>query len=180
MEVFAAKRFVGYFGRKIFRPYGFLRELPDTAQIGMGADAVVGDAQGNPDGSFPPLPFADDLHNPRLVGVANGDALATAVVTVLLHQLGHALDGLAGVGGALQGEPHQREVVEQPLAVLEFQPSVEGGLHDGQLLLVHQADHVVSVLDLLHELPFVRGSPPVDGDLLAGGMASGRTVKQRP
>ena len=101
--MFAAKGFVGHFGRKIFRPYGFLRELSDSTEIGVGADAVVGDAQGDPDGPFPTLPFADDLHDPRIIGVTDGDAFAATIVAVLLHQLGHALDGLAGVGGALQG-----------------------------------------------------------------------------
>ena len=84
-------------------PTFFLRELPDSAQVGMGADAVVGDAQGHPNGTFAAWALADDFHNPSLVGVTNGDGFAAAVVAVFFNEFGHALDGFAGSGRALQG-----------------------------------------------------------------------------
>ena len=77
-------------------------ELTDAAQVGVGADAVVGDAQGNPDGSLATGSLADDFHDPSFVGVADGEGLAAAVVTILLNEFRHATNGFTGCGTTLQ------------------------------------------------------------------------------
>ena len=66
-------------------PFFLQRELSDSAQVGMGADAVVGDTQGHPNSTFIAWPFADDFHNPSFVRVTNGERLATAVIAILLN-----------------------------------------------------------------------------------------------
>ena len=170
LEVAAAEATVGTFL--------LLRELPNTAQVGVGGDAVVGDAQGHPYGAFASGTFAHHLHDPRLVGVADGDALAGGVVAVAFHQFGHAADGLAGRRGALKGQAHEAEVVEQAVGVLQFQASVKGALYDGHLPFVHESHHVISIFHLFDKLVVVRGTPAVDGYLLAGGVAPGGGVEE--
>ncbi len=159
--------------------FTFAWEKADAAEVGVGAYAVVGDAQRHPYSAFAAGPFAYDFHNPRLVGVADGDALARAVVAVFLHQFGHAADCLAGRRRALQRQPHQAEIVEQPLAVLQLQTPVEGALHDGYLTLVHQPHDIVGILHLLHVLSLVLRAPSVDGHRLAGSVSPRRAVEKR-
>ena len=132
-----------------------------------------------PYGALAVGPFAYDFHNPRFVGVAHGDALATAVVAILLDEGGHAADGLAGGGGALQRQPHEAEIVEQPVVVDQFKAAVEGGLDNGDLLLVHQSHHIVGVVHLCHIPAGMCGTPAVDGYLFARGMAPCGTVEER-
>ena len=50
-----------------------LRELLDTAGVGLGANAVVRNPHGDPDGALVALAFADDLHDPSLVLVTDGE-----------------------------------------------------------------------------------------------------------
>ncbi len=148
----------------LVRLFLFLRELPDTAEISVSADAVVGDSQSHPHGTFAAFALAYYLHNPRLVGVADGDCLAATVISVLVNELRHTADSLAGCGRALQSKTHKAEIVEQALIVDKLQPSVESGFHYGDLLFVHQPHHIVGIFHLLHKLSLVRRSPAVDGD----------------
>ena len=145
----------------------------------MGADAVVGNAQRHPYGALPSRSFANNLHNPCLVGVAHRDALTTAVVAILLHQACHAGNRLAGSSRALQCQPHQAEIVQQTLTVDQLQPTIKRGFDNSDLPLIHQPDHIISIVHLLHIATLVGRTPAVDGDLLAFGMASGRAVEQR-
>ena len=154
-------------------------ELADATEVGMGTDAVVGDAEGNPYSTFAVGSLADDFHNPGFIGVADGDALATAVVAIFLDQVGHAADGFACRGRPLQGQTHETEIVEQTIVVLQFETTIESGFDNGDLFLIHQADNIVGVFNLLDVLSFVRGSPTMNGYLLPFGMATGRTVEQR-
>ena len=72
-----------------------LWEVAYAAQVGVGRYAVVGDSQCHPYGTLAARAFAYHLHYPRLVGVADGDALASAVISVFLNQLCHAGYGVA-------------------------------------------------------------------------------------
>ena len=130
-------------------------ELTDAAEVGVGADTVIGNAQGHPNGSMMSRPFADDFHDPGLVGVADGEGLTAAIVTVFLNKFGHASYRFAGCGTTLQSQTHQREIVQQTFLVDEFQSSVKGRLHDGYLLFVHQADDIIGVFHLFHVPSFV-------------------------
>ncbi len=160
--------------------FTFTWEKADATQVGVGTDAVVGNAQSHPDSAIPPLPFADNLHNPRLVRVTDGDALATAVVTILFHKLRHAFDSLTSRRRALERQSHETEIIQQPVRVLQFQTAVESALHNGQLSLVHQSHHIVCVLYLIDIHSIMTWPPAVDGDFLAWFMATGRREEQRP
>ena len=54
--------------------------------------------------------------------------------------------------------------------VLQLQAAVEGALHDGHLPFVHEAHYIVGVVHLVDVLSFVDWAPPVDGNLLLGGV----------
>ena len=161
------------------RAFLFERELADAAEVGMGANTVVGDTEGDPYSTFTARAFAYDFHNPRFVGVAYGDAFAAAVIAILLDESSHAADGLAGGGGALQRQPHKAEVVEQPFAIDQFKAAVEGGLDNGYLVFVHEPNDVAGVFHLGNILAWVCGSPAMDGNLFTGCMACGGAVEER-
>ena len=65
---------------------------------------ALGDADRRPDGALLERPWRHDLEVPDLVLVADGEALTSVDVAVLLRQGAHYLDGLAGGLGPLQAE----------------------------------------------------------------------------
>ncbi len=144
----------------------------------MGTDAVVGNAQRHPYGTFASGPFADNLHYPRLVGVADGDALASAVVSVFSNQFGHTFYCLSSRCRPLQRQPHQAEIVEQTVAVLHIQPPVKGGFNYSDLMLIHQAYDIVGVFHLFDELSFVRRSPSANGYQFVRCVATCRAIEK--
>ena len=164
------------------------REGGDARLVGVSADVAVGDAAGHPYGAVAPafdhlalgvkhlLALADELHNPGLLGINDGEGLALGGVAVGVHQLGNDLDGLAGVLGALQGNVNQGAVVDHPLALFQFLDAAVGGLADGQLPLVHVADNRVGVRHLRDLAEQLARVPLDDIHHRAGGIVLGRAV----
>ena len=144
----------------------------------MGTDAVVRDADGYPHGTFHTRALAHDFENPGLVLVTHGDALASAVVTILLHEVGHDDDRLTCRGGTLQPQMHHGEIVEQSFRVLQLQAAVEGGFHDAHLLLVDKADDVIGVFHLRDIASHGSPAPLADGNLLAFVMPAAWSARQ--
>ena len=116
-------------------------ELVDAALVGVGRDAVVGDADGHPHSPFAARAFANHFHNPDFVGVGNGETLALAGITVFLHQRRHHLNGFAGSAAALQAQRHQADVVDTLVFAIQFGAAAKGGFGDGHLVLVDLANH---------------------------------------
>ena len=53
-----------------------LVKLADTALVGMCTDRIIGNAYSHPNHTFASRAFAHHLHDPSLVGVANGERFA--------------------------------------------------------------------------------------------------------
>ena len=145
----------------------------------MGADAVVGDADGYPHGTFHTRALAYDFEYPSLVFVTHGDRLTRATVTILLQEVGHDDDGLTCRSGTLQSQIHHGEIVEQPIGVLQLQAAVEGGFNDAHLLLVNVADDVIGVFHLGDIAPHGSPAPLTDSNLLALIMPAAWSARQR-
>ena len=148
-------------------------DLAYAGLVGVAGDGLVGDADGDPDGALLGA-LADHLHDPDLVGVGDGEALAGGGVAVLVHQVGHDVDGLAGGPGALQGDVDERAVVDDAPAggVDELGQAAPGGLGDDELVLVHVAHHIISMChfgDLAHVLAGI----PVDDLAHGAGLVVG-------
>ena len=126
----------------------------------MTANVAIGNATGHPYGTIAPafhhfalgiqhlLAFADEVHNPSLVGIHNGEGFALAGIAVRIHQFSNHLDSFAGVLGALQSNVNQGTVVNHALALLQLFNTAISGLADGQLPLIHVADHGIGVAHL--------------------------------
>ena len=113
----------------------------DAALVGVGRDAVVGNADGYPHSPLAARAFANHFHNPDFVGVGNGETLAFAGITVFLHQRRHHLDGFAGSAAALQAQRHQADVVDTLVFAIQFGAAAKGSFGDGDLVLVDLANH---------------------------------------
>ena len=118
-------------------------ELAYAALVGMGAYSIVGDTHSHPHNALGALASALHLHDPRLIGVADGECLALGAVAILLHERSHHADGLACRLGALQSHVDERAIVEDARGVDHLLASAIGGLGDGELKLVDVAYHVV-------------------------------------
>ena len=153
-------------------------KLAYAGEIGMGTDAVVGDAYGYPHCAFHARPLADNLENPGLVLVAHGNRLARAAVAVLLQEVGHDDDGLTCRCGTLQSQIHHREIVEQTFGILQLQAAVKGGFHDAHLLLINMADDVIGVFHLRNIASHGPTAPLADGNFLAFVVFAARSARQ--
>ena len=129
-----------------------LRELLDATGVGIGADAVVRHAERNPYHALATFALANKLHDPGLLLVTNHEILAGLAVTVLLGQLVNHGNGLAGRFAALQGQFHKVIITQPAFRIAEFVPSAPGGFHNGNLVFVHEARHIVGVGSLGNEV----------------------------
>ena len=109
---------IAFLARKLDDVFGihhilfvFQVKLVDATLVGVRTDAIVGDANRHPNGTFFLIAFANHLHNPHLVRVGNGERFAFRRITIASHEIGHHLNGFASRLGALQTECHQRHVV---------------------------------------------------------------------
>ena len=116
-------------------------ELVDAALVGVGCDAVIGNADGHPHRSFAARSFANHFHNPDFVGVGNGETLALAGIAVFLDERGHHLNGFARRAAALQAQRHQADVVDTLVFAIQFGAAAKGSFGDGHLVLVDLANH---------------------------------------
>ena len=97
---------------------------------------VVGDAYCRPHAANLLFPFAEHFEVPYLLGVGNGEALATVGIAILFDELAHQSDGLSGRGATLQGNAFQLFNHEHALGILQLLAAADGGLADAQLPLV--------------------------------------------
>ncbi len=124
-------------------------DLADAGLVGVAGNLSVGDAAGGPDRTLAAGARADDLQNPCLLGIGDRDRLALIGVAVLVDELGHHLDRLAGGAGPLQRERHQKAVSQQPLRIFQLLSAAEGGLGQGELMFVDQAaEHLIGMRNL--------------------------------
>ena len=156
-----------------------LREGADAAVVGVGRDAVVGDAHRHPDSAFPAGAFPDEIHHPGLFLIADREGFSALEVAVLIGQPSHLQDGVPGRCTALQSQLHQVVVAQDAFGVHQFFPASEGGFQDGELVLVHIAHHTIGIGDLVYVATHLSPVPEMaDSNLLAGLMGSrGRACK---
>ena len=160
------------------------REGRDAGLVGVCRDAAVGNAAGHPDDAFAGVAalavvletLADQLHDPRLVGVGDRERLAARRVAVGVGQLGDHADGLTRGFGTLQGDVDQRPVVHAARRVLQFGAASVGRLADDERMFVHVADGRPGFADLRDVRQVTARVPFVDGQhrpglvLAAGGV----------
>ena len=72
------------------------RNLLDARLVGMCRDAIIRNTDGHPNSPFVTRAFTDQFHHPCFVLVGDRESLAAAVITVVLHQVGHYFDCFAG------------------------------------------------------------------------------------
>ena len=77
---------------------GIAAHQPYAALVGVSANGVVGYAHGTPHHFLMLVATASHhLHDPSLIGIADGKGFALAVIAVFLGQRSHHLDGLTGI-----------------------------------------------------------------------------------
>ncbi len=130
-------------------PVGFVFEVDgcDACLVGMCGNAVVRNARCHPYGTFLARTFANQIHNPNLIGVAYGERLAARRIAVFSHQRRHARNRLTGSLATLQRDVNQASVVDAH-SVLQLCATAPCGLADGQLMLIHIAHHRIGVAHL--------------------------------
>ena len=182
-EVFVQAAEVALFARKgddVGRVEAVLfivqRELMDAGLVGMGRDAIVGDANSHPHSALHAYTLAYHLHNPYLARVGYGKRLATAVVAIFLHQVGHHLDGFAGRLAALQGDVDKAAIVDDAGGIYQLFAAAKGGFGDGELMLVHVANNVVGGACLGDFAQVLTSVPLVDRAHSALGVGTGGIV----
>ena len=124
----------------------FVVHLADAGLVGVARDGVVGDAHRYPHRTFLGS-LADHLHHPELVFVGDRERFARRGVAVVLHEIGHYLDRLAGGLRPFERDLDQRAVVDDAVAcrILKFLVASPGRFTDTHLVLVHVTDHVICV-----------------------------------
>ena len=161
-----------------------LREGRDTRLVGVRRDIAVGDAAGYPYDALAGVAalavvletLADQLHDPRFVGVGDRERLTARRVAVGVGQLGDHADGLTRGFGTLQGDVDQRPVVHAARRVLQFGAASVGRLADDERMFVHVADGRPGFADLRDVRQVTARVPFVDGQhrpglvLAAGGV----------
>ena len=121
-------------------------DFADARLVGMAGDLSVGNAEGRPNRPFAAGARADDLQNPRFLGVGDRDRLALVGVAVFGDQLGHNVDSLAGGACPLQRERHQKTVSEHSLRIHQLLSAAERGFGQGELMFIDQtAEHLIGM-----------------------------------
>ena len=162
------------------------REGGDTRLVGVAGDVAVGNAAGHPHGTVGPafhglalcilhlLAFSNQLKNPSLVGVGDGERLAFAAVAISIQQFADDLDGFAGGLGTLQGDVDEGAVVDEAGSFPEFGTATVGGFTDHELMLVHVANDRIGVGHFWNLAEFLARVPLNDITERAGRMVGGR------
>ena len=109
----------------------------------MSANGVVGNAHRNPHCTFTSCALSHHLHNPSLVGIADGESFATRVIAIGVYQSGHHVDSLACRFATLQGDVYKRAIVYQTRRVGHFFTSSVCGFTDADLMFVDVSDNVI-------------------------------------
>ena len=125
-------------------------ELMDTALVGMSRDTIVWHTNSHPHGTTYAGTLAYHLHNPHFIGVGNSERLATAIIAILLHQLGHHLDSLTCRTRTLQAQINQATIVDNTCRVHQLGTPAESGLSNRQLKFVHVAHYIIGLTSLFY------------------------------
>ena len=132
------------------------REGRDTRLVGVTGNHAVRNATGYPDHTLVDVAailqqdtLADHFQDPGLFLIDDGETLALGIVTIFIGQSGHALDGLARRLATLQGDVNQRTIVHDTETVRQFFTAAKGRLTDDELVLIHVADPLVCMCNLL-------------------------------
>ena len=108
--------------------------------------------------------LADQLHDPRLVGIGDRERFAARRIAVGVGQVNDYADRLAGGLGALQRDVDQRSVVHASRRILQFAAASVGRFADDERMFVHIADGRIGLPDL-RDVPEVAARVPfVDGE----------------
>ena len=127
----------------------------------MCADVTVRDAACHPhDSLLLALPY--QFHNPRFLGVCDGEGLAFGRVSVGIGQFHYALNRLSSGAGSLKGDVDERAVVHYAVGVHLAFPAAPGSLRDDELMLVHIAHSLVGAFCLGDAAKRPAGVPFVD------------------
>ena len=118
----------------------------------MAGDAIIRNTDSDPNRALVTGTFSNHLHHPDLILVGDRERLATAVITIFLHQARHDLDRLAGRLRPLQRDIDQAAVVHDSGRIHQLAPAPKRAFRYRQLMLVHVAYHRVG--------PFHLGYPP--------------------
>lgn len=124
------------------------RETPHPEAVGVRRDVAFGYSKGDPGRAFAPGAGSHHFHQPHFVGIGDREGFGGRLVAELFDQRAHDLDRLARRLRPLEGELHEGPVVKQAVGVLQLLAAGGGGFTDRELVLVHQTNHGVGVLDL--------------------------------
>ena len=94
--------------------FGFLadRELGDTGLVSMCSNRIIRNTHCYPVSTFSTGTFTDQIHDPYLVGVAEGERLPFGSIAVLVHQFDEALDCFTCRFRTLQSNIDEASVVD--------------------------------------------------------------------
>ena len=76
----------------------------DACLVGMGCDGVVGNAYSDPVSAFLTFAFADQIHDPDLIGVTERERLSFGGIAIFVDEGDEPLDGFASGLTALEGD----------------------------------------------------------------------------
>ena len=116
----------------------------------MSRDTIVRHTNSHPHGTTYAGTLAYHLHNPHFIGVGNGKRFATAIIAILLHQLGHHLDSLTCRTRTLQAQVNQATIVDNTCRVHQLRTPAESGLSNRQLIFVHVAHYIIGLTSLFY------------------------------
>ena len=88
-----------------------LIEFSYAALVGMSANGIIRNAHRHPNHFLATRATAHHLHDPSLVGVAEGERLATAIETIGVGQRRHHLNGLASRARTLQCDINEAAII---------------------------------------------------------------------
>ena len=133
----------------------------DTALVCMSCNAVIRNTDSYPHCSFHTGTLTDHFHDPGFIRIGDGERFTTAVITILLHEICHHLDGFLRSTRTLQSYIDQASVVHDTGSIHQFRTPAESRLTDSKLKFVHIADNVVGLARLLYLTEILAGVPLV-------------------
>ena len=135
-------------------------ELMDTALVCMSCNAVIRNTDSYPHCSFHTGTLTDHFHDPGFIRIGDGERFAAAVITILLHEICHHLDGFLRSTRTLQSYIDQASVVHDTGSIHQFRTTSESRFTDGHLIFVHVSDHIIRLLGLF-DLAQILAAVPV-------------------
>ena len=118
----------------------------NPALIGVRGDAIVGNAYGDPYGSFFLRSFAYHFEYPYFIRIGNGKTFTATGITIFLYQTGHYTYCFAGSLRALQGNGHEADIIYYTGCIDKFLAAAKGCFGDGYLVFVDIAHYGIGCL----------------------------------